>query len=136
VLFRSGVVFDGDIILHGSVNIKGRYSIAGHVFIPSGGFMRPTHGGILLIEPEWFSGAILYGPGTFQLGGPNSALRNASGTWVNVFQVASIQLDNGATTGTSYAGGVFTDGRALTQANLDLYRGLQNPVTGSRYTLD
>lgn len=47
--------------------------------------------------------------------------------------VATLQLD-GLLSGSSYAAGVWTDGIALTSANLDAHNGLQNPRTGSRYS--
>jgi hypothetical protein len=60
-------------------------------------------------------------------------LRNATGaTWANALKMAALKLD-GATTGTSYASGTFTDGRSLTSANLDTYNGLQDPRSGARF---
>ena len=47
--------------------------------------------------------------------------------------MATLHLD-GVTTGTKYVTGTFTDGVSLSVTSLDSFTGLQNPLTGSRYS--
>jgi len=62
----------------------------------------------------------------------NTAVELRAGSWVNNLKLSQLMLA-GATTGTAYSAGVFTDGVAITPANLDTYNGLFNPRTGARY---
>jgi hypothetical protein len=79
--------------------------------------------------------------GISQLWGPGSMVVNTASTcWApGGLTFAQALLNSGglflgaATTGTSYAAGVWTDGVSLTPANLDTHGGLQNPRTGARY---
>jgi hypothetical protein len=135
-IFQNVSTFDGDAILHGAVLAKGAYSICGFAYCDA--IVSPVHGGELLLEPASVSATAcqLWGPGSTNLEGADSSIQLQVGiglTWTACLTVSAINIE-GTTTGTSYAAGVWTDGRALTSANLDLYDGLQNPRTGNRYS--
>lgn len=129
--FNDGSIIDGDIILHGATNVKGRYSDLGCALIAQGGTMQVDKGAVLILQPEFLpGGCCLYGA-TFAVNGPNSAV-GRSGTYVNDLKVTTITMD-GLTTGSARVGSAWTDGIALTSANLDAFGGLQNTSTGSRF---
>jgi hypothetical protein len=128
--FNDGSVIDGDIILHGQTNVKGRYSDLGYALIASDGGVTVDHGAVLLIRPEWFSAALLYG-NSFALSGPKSAATPSS-TWVASLKVSSITMD-GQTVGSYRSGSAWVDGIPLTSQNLDNFGGLQNTSTGSQF---
>jgi hypothetical protein len=128
--FNDGCVFDGDIILHGSINVKGRYSNCGYALIASNSLMLIDHGAVLLIRPEWFPAAILYG-NDFGLSGPNSAAA-PSISWGSSLKVSVIVMDS-LSTGSYRSGSTWVDGVPLTSSNLDTFGGLQNTSTGSRF---
>jgi hypothetical protein len=130
---------DGDVIVHEGLYLKGSYNIIGLAYFD--GSITPQvaviHGNVVELEP---SGALtstatqLWGPGSMNLESPESAIENESGTtWANILTMGAITID-GATTGTMYDAGVFTDGVSITPAMLDLHNGLQNPRTGSRFS--
>jgi hypothetical protein len=125
--FNDGSVFDGDIILHGSVNVKGRYSNCGFALVLAG--LVVDHGGHLLIRSEWVPGAMLYG----NVLGVTASFVGKSATWGACLRMSQIVMD-GLTTGSSRSGSTWTDGILLTSANLDLFDGLQNTSTGSRFS--
>ena len=126
---------DGDAILHGNTFVKGAYDIFGWSY--TDGEIAVAHGGTMLIEPTstlTTNSAWLWGPGSINLEGPNSAAQNVSGTtWANSLTLGTLYID-GVTTGSKYSAGTWTDGITVTSANLDTNNGLQNPRTGSRYS--
>jgi hypothetical protein len=73
----------------------------------------------------------LWGPGYCELIDASS-LQLVGSTWVASLFLSPLTIE-GASTGTSYAAGVWTDGIALTPANLDAHGTLQNPRTGCRF---
>lgn len=75
----------------------------------------------------------LWGPCTVDAVSRGTIWNRSGTTFANILKVNSLLLD-GVGTGTKYAAGVWTDGIALTVANLDASTGLQNPRTGSRYS--
>lgn len=133
---------DGDLIVHGGMYVKGStYDIMGTVYFDASitPQMAIIHGGDVQLEP---SGGLastttaLWGPGTMNLESPGSSISNESGTlWANILMMGGYSID-GVTTATSYSAGVWTDGRAITPANLDTYNGLQNPRTGARFSFN
>jgi hypothetical protein len=135
VNFNEGLVIDGDIIFHGSVNFKSsRYSNIGWALIAPGGTLRIIYGSTVLIRTgaEWFAPqACLYGASVALLG-PNSSLNNYAGRWVDALKVTTISME-GLATGSYRSGSTWTDGVALTATNLDTFGGLQNTLSGSRF---
>jgi hypothetical protein len=129
---------DGNVIFHAGVYSKGFYNIAGLAYFD--GSVLPQfvviHGNQVVLESSQTTtsmAAQLWGPFTFSVEGPNSGVLNQSGSiWADILTLNALEMD-GASTGTSYSAGTWTDGRALTPANLDTYNGLQNPITGSRF---
>lgn len=138
-LFENVAEVDGDAILHGpasSVSFKGGYSIVGFAYVDA--VAAVTHGSVALLEGISISDTAcqLWGPGSVNLEGPNSAMQLAVGlgnTWTGSLTVASLSIE-GVGTGTSYAAGTWTDGITLTPGHLDSDNGLQNPRTGNRYS--
>jgi hypothetical protein len=126
--------FDGDIILHGAnfaPLLFGSYCLLGYVFVPNS--ISVEHGSVTLIEALLCGGACVYGS-ALDIEGPLAALENdTGGTWANCLQMATLELCE-QSTATSYSAGVWTDGRAVTSANLDTYGALIDPSTGSRYS--
>jgi hypothetical protein len=131
--FNDGSIVDGDVILHGTTNIKGRYSDLGCALIAPGGHMVVNHGAVLLIQGEWLPvPACLYGD-TLGVTGPHSACSTlGQQLWVNALKCLTLQL-SGQSTGAYRAGSVWND-VPLTPANLDAFGGLQNTLSGSRYS--
>jgi hypothetical protein len=125
---------DGDIILHGNTLatlLFGSYCALGYVFVPNS--LSIEHGSVALIEALLCGGACVYGS-TLDVEAPLAALENdTGGTWANCLQMNTLELCE-QSTATSYSGGVWTDGRAVTSANLDTYGALIDPSTGSRYS--
>jgi hypothetical protein len=122
--------FTNDVILHGTVQaLEGSLDL-GNVFCdgtvnagsaPSGGL-----GNIQASGSVW---------GSFSLNvAPGSAYINATGSTFAAHALltsGTIKL-NGATTGTSYISGQWTNDITITPANLDTYVGLQDPRSGAR----
>ena len=82
-----------------------------------------------------YYGIGLYGPAFIDVQSQCALLLDSSTvTWTQgLLLTGGLQL-NGGTSGSSYSAGAWTDGRALNVTNLDLYTGLQNPITGARFT--
>jgi hypothetical protein len=128
--FQDGSVIDGDIILHDTIYVKGRYSDLGYALVAPGALITVDHGAVLLLEEEWIPGGnCLYG-NKLAVNGPNSAV--LAGDYPNQLKMTTLALD-GASVGTARAGSTWTDGIALTSANIQSNGGLQNTGTGSRF---
>ena len=124
---------DGDIIIHGALIVKMGYSLCGYAYIDSKGSSTAASAS-LRIEPYYYSGCQLYGAGNFDVDGGGSLVNESGGTWASCLTIGPLLID-GLTTGTKYVSGVWTDGVSVTSANLDTYSALQNPKTGSRYSM-
>ena len=126
----SGGLADFSAILHAPTEVgRGGYFAQVHAT----GLVNVDEGSLLKLEPYRAGGSQLWGSGTLNLLGVNSAVENATGgAWATVLTMGALQI-NGSATGTRYAVGVFTDGIAVTSANLDATGGLQNPRTGARF---
>jgi hypothetical protein len=139
-------ILSGDVIVHGTT-VPGSPNVS---FIASPNYVQAYFdanviaaarygGGTLVLQDNFLLGPgtghpVLWGPATLGTEPPLAAICNETGdTWVHALTVGSTTLD-GASTGTSYAGGVWTDGVSVTTAHLDSDNGLQNPRTGSRYS--
>jgi hypothetical protein len=121
---------DGDAIVHGNCQISEANTTFGVVYIDS--TLLVTHGATLLVAPG-SSVCQIWGPGGVNLIGPHAGVQNGSGgSWAKCLTVSGLKIE-GATTGSAYQAGGWSDGITLTSANLDGYGGLQNPYTGSRY---
>lgn len=79
----------------------------------------------------------LYGTGTLSLQSGSQIVRRLPTTsWATCLYMTTLKLPSNATTGTAYSAGVFTDGIALTSANLDTHHGLMDVRTGARFCED
>jgi hypothetical protein len=127
-----GASVDCDAILHGNVFVEGgENSSCGSAYIDS--TLTAERGAVLVIIAS-FDGALLWGPGSVNLLGPNSAVHNGTGaSWVNCLKVGALTIE-GATTASKYVLGTWTDGVTLNASNLQSFDGLQNPRTGSRFS--
>ena len=85
------------------------------------------------------AGASLYGAAGLTVGAKSAVLQRSGSTWAARLQLTGtlslMDTTGPVTTGTSYAGGTWTDSRALTTANLDTYGALTNPKTGATFTI-
>lgn len=130
-LFDLGCSLDQDVAVDGFVEAGDRTSLGlveisstGEVFVAGSAYLAPLTSSSIV----WGAGALNPGNG--------GHLHLVSGTFAAVLLGPLVlRLDNTATTGTSYASGVWTDGITLTPANLDTNAGLQNPRTGSKFAL-
>lgn len=130
--FNEFSAIDGDAIIHGGVfNHGGLNCFLGLVYLDASTTEISGH---VRIEPEYYSNAIVWGPGTIDVNGGGTLANESGTTWVDCLLVTGgLHLDSAAT-GTRYAAGVWTDGVAITPANLDADLALQNPNVGSRYS--
>lgn len=117
--------FDGDAVTHGTANFEGTSGWVVNAFF-DGAINIGNSGSVFVASSLWGSASVNVLP--------ECAYWNESGTTFVASLLTSGQLRFGSmTTGTKYVGGVFTDGVALTQANMDLFNGLQDPNTGARF---
>jgi len=135
-----GSTFDGDVILHGLVEVQGvDYTSIGAVY--GDGLLKPVHGA----KAQMFTGAapvanpggVLWGSVQINVEGPDSAYAISpvgGSTFTNSIVTSGALTLEGVAFGTSYNAGVFTDGVAINVTTLDAHTGLQNPRTGSRFT--
>ncbi len=127
----AGSVAANDFVLETSGEGNGACTF-GEVEIDALGFLTIGGTGVYLGVAQAGGTSCVWGSGAVEVMGGGALTKGIANTWAQTLPVATLQLD-GITTGTSYAAGVWTDGIALTAANLDLHNGLQNPRTGSRY---
>lgn len=130
-VFSQVAAVDGDAIIHGESWASG-FTVFGYVCLTTGCTMTIIEGSVHIV-PYFYADAQAWGAGTINVEHGANFQKDVSDNWATCLTVSNIQLD-GATTGTSYSAGTFTDGRALSTANLDTYTGLQNVQTGSRYS--
>src|SRR5579883_1222548 len=131
---RGDVTLDADAAIEGICQINAPAVTLGDVEIE--GTLQAQSVGVYLApssQPE----AVLWGAGQIDVAGGGGVRKTSAASWAASLALGAITID-GQTTGTSYTPsgvgpGIWTDGIALTPANLDAYGGLQNPRTGSRY---
>lgn len=139
------VIVAGDCIVHGNT-VPGKPNVSIYAgpnyfqaYFDAKVIAAPRYGGTFVIADNFGLGPgaghpALWGPGTLSTEAPNVGIFNETGdTWTNCLQLAHLSLDGGVV-GSAYAGGLWTNNVALTTANLDIYRSLQNPRSGSIYT--
>ena len=114
-------------------------AIIGTIFVDTGNLIINACEAWLDSDVFGLIGPCVYGPGAIQVvrGGRLFLIGGdaGGGTWAGTVKCTGGITMEGLSTGTKYVAGtpgVFTDGIALTAANLDTYGGLQNPVTGAR----
>jgi hypothetical protein len=124
----NGGVLDGDLAIDSSSTVANQTTLglvdigaSATLFVPILTYLGPATSGLVTL---WGSGIV-----DARRGG---IVANVSGNPYAATVYATMQLDE-QTTGTSYNAGTFTDGVALTAANVDANGGLQNPKTGARY---
>jgi hypothetical protein len=99
----------------------------------------------LIIEPSanlvmraGTANGVIWGAATVAVYQGGCLLNRTGGTWANNMLVTTLQLDSTAkTTGSAYndpTAGLWTNGVSLTSANIDTWGGLQDPISGARYT--
>ena len=124
---------DGDAICHELT-----------VYAPSSAFIGEAYaedhfnafgGGSVKLDQIYYGATFLWGPAPCALTDRGTMQKVSTQTWVQCLLLAPLSIE-GAVTGTSYAAGVWTDGIALTTANLDANSTLQNPRTGSKFFLN
>lgn len=118
---------DGDTNVHGTCNFLGPSAFLGSVYFD---------GSINIFDGcAFFVSTSLWGTASISVGA-SSAYCNSSGTTfaASLLTTGALKLGT-STTGTKYAAGVWTDGIAISAANLDTNGGLQNPRTGARFCL-
>lgn len=129
-----GNSFDGDVICAGGpkgLSNVSSYTFLGYVYVV-GNLDLWGHSYIRQEDNLYYSGAALWGPGSLHVHDSSIYEQVGSVTFASHLLVTGgIYIDE-ATTATSYSSGTFTDGRAITAANLDTYDGLMNPKTGAR----
>jgi hypothetical protein len=135
-----GFIFGGCIL--GSFNNRSiGFTLGGNVILSTSStmsvlFITDAHnsGGLSILR-----GGIARVSGTLWGAGGVSvdamaAYENGSGTTFALSLLCTGGNSFGSSlTGTKYVGGTFTDGVALTPANMDAFNGLQDPLTGARF---
>jgi hypothetical protein len=128
---------DGDAIVRatggGSVlTLFGTDNFIGACFADIGGCSALT--GATVSLGAGIGAAAFYGPPGWPLSVEKGSefYNSTGGSWTLCVYQAGYAID-GSGNGTGYAAGVWTDGIAITGANLDAHGGLQNPRTGSRF---
>jgi len=117
---------DGDAIVE-SIGLYGADSaFVGAVYVHTS--YTSYGGGCGKLDPTAYGTGALWGPASLALT-DRSTLQLVGGTWVDCLFLSPLTIE-GVGTGTSYAGGIWTDGIDLTPTNLDAHSGsLQNPRT-------
>jgi hypothetical protein len=144
-LFAGTLNFYGGFIGNTVTQYGGFLAVGGDAFIPGdmqidGGCFAVVQNGCAINGPTTFvcgaqfvNEAIVWGFGSFNIYA-ESAYVNLSGSSFVASHLCTGSLSlGGALTGTAYSTGTWTDGIAITPANLDAHGGLQNPKTGARY---
>jgi hypothetical protein len=143
----NGYIFDGSAEIYGGYvnaiesNWQNGYTvldldvILGSIATCDGvqfGFVYFVNTSTVAFNSAWFCyHGILYGPGSLLCTTGGSVYFHGSGVAGQLLLTGVITL-GGNTTGTTYAAGTWTDGRALTGANVDTYGALIDPVSGCR----
>lgn len=131
---------DGDFILDTPSSGTGLI-YAGFVAISAAGAMILHPGTSMEVRTNQYpaaTGGVLYGAGSLSLQANSSFVRrNPTPNWVTCLRVATLSMAGGAAGASGYiGGGLFTDGVAITPANMDVYGGLQVLPTGARFAQD
>ena len=117
--------WNNNACLHGTVTVAGNLSVG-----PS------FHDGSIIVAEQSSVRQLATLFGSFALTVTSGAtwLNQTGSTYALTLLTSGALKLGGATTGTSYAGGVWTDGVTITTAHLDANNGLQNPRSGARFT--
>lgn len=128
-ILDGGASIDQDVIVDGII-MAGEGSSLGLVYIGAGE-ISISDGSVYLAPLT--GPTIVWGPGKIDVFAGGRLYLVDTTFVITLTGGLQLKLDHTLTTGTSYAAGVWTDGIALTPANIDANGGLQNPKTGSRY---
>ena len=133
---------DGNVILHGGgvacpiVAPGARFGLVNIVGTP----LYVNTGATLVIFPSYLGGPRVWGDAQLRIIQNNASVVNAglgaSVTWVSCLDLPSGLFLNGNDFGYRFdigTGAYNPNPETITPANLDLYTGLQNPLTGSSY---
>jgi len=125
--------FDADAIIEAASGISGEFVMGAMDLLSS----IAGHGGVYMrLDPLNTYGAILWGgAGSLNMQSGGTFYNTSGTTWALSVYVPTLQL-NGVATGTSYTPGtgLWTSAIALNVTNLDTYKGLQDPISGARFT--
>jgi hypothetical protein len=135
VICYHGCDIDADYIPEFDIAVSGSDIIVGFLHLPAGTtfFAHPT-ASIRIHQTLYGTNPVVWGTGTLEAEGGAGVVWNSTGQPWATTVYCGMTL-SGLGTGTSYAAGVWTDGIALTAANLDANNGtLQNPRSGARFT--
>ena len=132
VILEAEGLIDGDHIASAGASSRDASSFVGlaNVSVAYAGHGSTT----TVLSPFWYASAALWGTGHTSLFNGAVLAIGSSDTFATQLILTGGSFLDGASTGTSYAAGVWTDGVALTAANMDADNGLQNPRTGSKYS--
>ena len=137
-LFGASVItygaLDGDAIMDPGLNSSSD-NFLGAVF--SSGPVNIFSSALTKVDDVWVTGqAFIWGPSAVNVEDSAILEKVVGSTWVAaLLNTGGLNL-RGAGTGTAFVPGtpgVWTSGIPVTQANLDLHNGLQDPISGTRY---
>ena len=131
-VFRDRVNLKNDIILHaaavfGFLQVYNAHDLTGFVLKASAAVEMRASG----------TPGVLWGSGLVEVEQAAALINRTGGTWAaNVITGQLYLTSAGATTGTSYTPGTgaWLSAIALTSANIDAHGGLQEPISGARFT--
>ena len=136
LVLGTGHILDCDVIVGRTTDVAGD-GLWGTVHLAGIVATWTGHSAGIAIQPVLAGAGIVWGASTIDVNFGGEVINNTAGTWASSLQVSTLNLD-ASSTGTVYnkdaVGDQFTPGFAVTTLNLDAYNGLQNPLTGSRYS--
>lgn len=130
--------FDGSFVID-TASAVNAIALFGDVCINAGASIIIHPGTSIEIRQNVYAATgVLWGQGSLSLQSAATVVRRTPTTsWATcLLLTGTLHFPSNATTGTSYAAGVFTDGRPLNVTNLDTFHGLQDPKTGARFCED
>ena len=129
---------DGDMIIDYPSASTGLL-FCGLACINASGSLIMHPGSCMEIRQLYYPGTgILWGDGALMIQANGAVTRRATTTnWVTCLNITTLRLPSAAAVGSGYlGGGTFQDGIAITQANLDIWKGLEDVRAGARFSED
>jgi hypothetical protein len=135
--FHDFVLLEDDLILHSTTIISGGSVSAYNIHFPTSAALIVEPNASVVMRAGVANGSI-WGPITVAVYQNAALVNRTGGTWANNMLVTTLQLtSSGTTTGSAYndpTAGLWTNGISLTSANIDTWGGLQDPISGARFT--
>jgi len=123
---------DGDFVAFDAT--ANEMAFIGNVYVSD--ILSIFNAGLLKIDSSWgYGGPALYGPAACSVQDAGRLMK-IDGTWASALLFSGALTLSGVATGTKFVSGTYTAGVSITPANLDSFLGLQNPLTGARYSND